>query len=211
MIGEIENAMLARLQAASDSDALGYRFKKLASLPIDFDERLAEYVKDFPAAWSVFSGATLVESYSSGAAKVEGSFAIVVAATNLRNEAQARHGGAAGEIGSYQLVSDAAGLLLGQELGLDIEAVAFRAITTLYSGKMIGERRASVLALEMTVRFLISPAAGAGDLNDFTTFHADWDVPPLGGIDADPATPGVQLPDEGHADASDTVTLETAP
>ena len=56
MIGEIENAILARLKAACDQHVLGYHLRALVSLPQDADETLFDRPQQFPAAWTVFAG-----------------------------------------------------------------------------------------------------------------------------------------------------------
>src|SRR5690606_26219066 len=119
------------------------------------------------------------------------------------------------EPGSYQLALDVAGLLAGHSLGLEMTPLELGPCTSLYNGKTIKDRRASLLAVEFRTQFVVEAAAPIGDdIGDFSTFHVAWDVPPHGGIDADPGQPGVQLPDDEHADAVSHIPLpiqETLP
>lgn len=213
-IAEVETAILARLQAAGAAGVLGYRYRTLATYPEDFDAHLKERLigQAFPAAWVVFGGWGRPVEEASGV-QVPAVFMLVVAAENLRNEQAQRHGGAAGEVGSYQLLMDAAALLQGQRLGLDMAALEFGPCRSVRPTEAIRQRKLSVFALELTTVLPISASAfPAPALDDFETFHADWDVRPFGGIDANPALPGVQLPapatGPGRADAVDRVELQ---
>jgi phage gp37-like protein len=210
MIAAIEAAILARLDAASVSGVLGYTLKTTESLPIELDlTRLAEYFQTYPAAGVVFERLTPISKVGGARWKVEGLFHVLVAAENLRNEKSTRLGGGPGEVGSYQMVEDAAALLIGQDLGLEISALAFAGVASLYTGDLVKGQRISLLSLGLTTSFVIEARPPATALDDFTTFSADWDIPPIGGVDADLGAPGVQLPAHSKADAADEVTLPT--
>ena len=209
MIAAIEIAILARLRAASDADALGYRFRTLESYPADWDE----YLKDkgewrAPAAWVTFAGWSAGTTGDSGTARLEASFGLVLAAENLRNETATRHGGqGAAEPGSYQLLEDAVGLLAGHDLGLDIEALGVGPARSVRPFAALKERKLSMYAVQLTTAFAVEPLAFDGALASFDVFDASWDVPAFGGVDADPDAPGVQLPAHDTADAADVVEL----
>lgn len=205
-IAEVENAMLARLKAAGDAGALGYRFRTLETYPADFDLFIEEKVKGdrpWPAAWVIFGGwRTPVDD---GALQAPAVFMVVVAAANLRNETARRHGAGDAEVGSYQLMLDAAGLLHGQHLGLDIGRMELGPCRSVRPTPVITRHQLSLYALEFTTRLPIATAAfPAVALDDFATFHADWDVPPLGNVSTDLPAPAEG---EGAADAADTVEL----
>ncbi|MGZ8362483.1 MAG: phage protein Gp37 [Caulobacteraceae bacterium] len=209
MIGQIENAMLDRLKAAQT--ALGYAFGDLDSLPVDIEDKFKESIIRFPAAWVTFSGFRTITTFSTSA-KVRGRFHLVLAAQNLRNERSARQGGTSSEVGSYQLACDAAALFIGADLGLEISPLEMGELTPLYTGIPDKKRSLSLMALELFTEFSLDQAEfPSGELGDFVTFHANWDIPPHGGIDADTEADGVQLPDDANADTSTTVTLETQP
>jgi hypothetical protein len=60
----------------------------------------------------------------------------------------------------------------------------------------------SVYGVELTVGFETETEDFVSGLNDFETFHVNWDVPPIGNVSA-------PLPTDDTADATDTITLET--
>lgn len=212
MIAAIENAMLARLKAASDADLLGYRFRSLDTYPEDWDEYLKDKdVVSAPAAWAVFAGARRIEG-PNVLPIMQMTFGLVVMAENMRNETATRHGGPVpAEPGSYQLAIDAILLLAGHDLGLAIGALELRSLRIVSRFPALKERKVSMLALELTTDVAIAaigPGEGADDLPPFELFHANWDIRPFGNVDADPAAPGIQIPADATADATDDVHLE---
>lgn len=201
-IATIENAMLERMRAAGDQGVLGYRFRTLESYPEAFDAYLKTVVKpeQFPAAWVVFGGWRPPVD-AGHTLHPEAVFMVVVAAKNLRNERSQRHGAGDREVGSYQLMMDAARLLHGQSLGLDISRLKLGPCRSVRPTQTITENQLSVFAVEFSTKLSIEVGFGTdGGLDDFTTFHADWDMPPLAAI--------TELPAEDQADASDTLTME---
>ena len=205
MIAAIENAMLARLKAASDADLLGYRFRDLDSYPEDWDQYLKEKLEwRAPAAWVVFAGAEAPPRSDSAEVRYPGSFFLVVAAENSRNETARRHGGeGAGEPGSYQLVQDAIALLAYSDLGLpEISPLMPGAIRTAARPAALATRNCSLLAVAFATDFpvpLVTDLDGDAPV-PFTDFHVNWDVQPFGNV-----TP--PLPADETADATDHVEL----
>ncbi len=204
MIGEIEDAMIARVAAASDAGVLGYRFGTVASYGGEFDHdgdlsegELRTLVRRFPAAWVVFGGGPF-DQRAADLYDQNANFAVVVAARSLRNEAASRRGDGTSP-GSYQLAEDVIGLLAGQTVGLEIDPLAPRAIRTLFNSKVRGEQL-SVLVVEFATAFRVDAAAPA-NLDDFKLFHVDWDVPPFQSHET------VPVPD-GEADATDLVNVQ---
>ena len=206
-IAEIENAMLARLRAAGEAEVLGYGYRTLDTYPADFDLYLKEKIKGdraFPAAWVVFGGWRA--PVDDGQLHAPAVFMLIVAAQNLRNETARRHGAGAAEVGSYQLMLDAAGLIHGQHLGLDIGRMELGPCRSVRPTATILERQLSLYALEFTTRLPIKVSGfPAAALDDFTTFHADWDLPPIGNVSTELPAPAEG---EGAADAADTIPLE---
>lgn len=198
MIGTIEQAILDRVRAASDSGTLGYVLGQVTSYGGELDEDIATLMRGrFPAVWCVFSGKKDAESPRGKVWRA--SFAVLVAARGGRNEAERRHG-ADDRVGAYQLAEDVERLLDGQTLGLDLEEpIKARGVRTLFNGAAKGQRLA-VYAIDLVAAYLAEPMAEAEGLDDFRTFHADWDIPPRGSV----APP---LP-AADADARDTLTLE---
>ncbi|HEX7821044.1 MAG TPA: phage protein Gp37 [Sphingobium sp.] len=204
MIAAIENAMLARLKAASDADVLGYNFRDLDSYPEDWDRYLKEKLEwRAPAAWVVFAGAESPPSSDLAELRFPASFFLVVAAENSRNETARRHGGqTVAEPGSYQLVLDAVSLLADSDLGLpEITPLVTGAIRTVARPAALSARNCSLLAVAFTTSFtlpLVTDLDGEAPV-PFTDFHVNWDVPPF------VTTP--PLPADASADATDHVEL----
>ncbi|MFZ2469477.1 MAG: phage protein Gp37 [Parvibaculum sedimenti] len=204
MIGAIENAIIARLKAASDSNVLGYTLRTIESYGGQFadEERLNKLIR-YPAAYVVFLGdRPLGETGYSD--QLGATFAVIVAAQNVRNEASTRHGDG-GEVGTYQLIKDVRGLLKRQDFGLDIGGFALGPARSLFSGT-VETRRVSVFAVEFSTTYsdVEDIDAVASGLDDFKTFHVNWDVPPIGNVAADN-----QLPDDANSDATDHQTLNS--
>lgn len=205
-IAEIENAMLARLRAAGEADVLGYRFRTLETYPADFDLFLEEKIKGdrpWPAAWVVFGGWRA--PVDDGSLQAPAVFMVIVAAANLRNETARRHGAGAAEAGSYQLMMDVARLLHGQHLGLDIGRLQLGPCRSVRPTPVVTRHQLSLYALEFSTLLPITVAAfPSAGLDDFATFHADWDVPPIGNVATDLPAPTEGV---GAADATDQLEL----
>lgn len=199
MIGEIENAILARLKLAGDQDVLGYAFRELVSLPQDSDETLFERAQQFPAAWTVFGGFKSIMAKGDDE-QVRGTFHVVLAAQHLANESKARMGAGQGQPGVYQLGQDVIALLQGQTLGLDIKPLRVGEFSSLFPN-LKNKRGLAVWALSFTTDWTVE-ATPPADLHDFTSFHANWDIRPFGGVDGHLGEPGVQLPADATADAT---------
>ncbi|RYY25240.1 MAG: DUF1834 family protein [Sphingomonadales bacterium] len=214
MIDQTELSILAHLQAASDSDMLGYRYRQLETYPVDWDE----YLKDkgqlaSPAAWVTFAG---IDRFEGGKSNLRAicSFGVVVAARNERSETATRHGhrkqgGALAEVGSYQMMLDAAGLLVGEDFGLDIDKLELVAAGPVPAGNLAFLRKASMFALHFQTAVAVEKLQlGTGQLTDFAKFHANWDIAPHGNVDADPEAAGIQIPADATADANDHVEIQ---
>ncbi|MBI1262951.1 MAG: DUF1834 family protein [Rhizobiales bacterium] len=203
MIGLVENAILARMKAASDAGVLGYKYRALESWGGQFadDDQLNKLIQ-YPAAYVAYLGST--PSGETGAYDQQTArFAVMLASQNVRNEAATRHG-AAGEVGVYQMIIDAQGLLKRQDFGLDISGLSLGPVRPLFSGKL-ETRRISVFAVEFTTIYSDAPDIDAQieELDDFSTFHVNWDLPPLGNV-----APANELPDDENADATSTQTFK---
>lgn len=204
MIGPIENAIVARIKAASEANTLGYSLRTIGTYGAEFDaedDDLIQLIKNqFPAVWVTFLDEALQDTGNKY--KIVARFAVLCAARSLRNEQARRHGGAAGEIGSYQIMRDIRALLADQDLGLDIDPLTPLTVRTLFNGGT-QDLKASVLTIEFKTAYYEERGPAPAGLADFQTFHADWDVPPHGNVM--PPLP------TANPDAQDTVTMETAP
>ncbi|MGI8839762.1 MAG: phage protein Gp37 [Caulobacteraceae bacterium] len=207
MIGLVENAMLERVKAASASGLLGYDYRTLENWPSNFDKYLESKVR-YPACWAAFGGSHKAERIAAGRYRVHSTFALVVGAENVRNEQSRRLGGSASEPGSYQLAEDALQIMGDQTFGLDIDAFEPTSVLPVENADIPALRQISLYAATFATALYYDRAPLSGDVADFVTFHANWDPAPYGHVDADPAAPGVQIPDDPHAVATDTVTLE---
>lgn len=199
IIAQVENAIIERLSAASRLGVLGYSLRLVETLPTDLDDRLAQYVQSFPAAWVAFGGWPQAVDMGQGEVQAEDAlFHVIVGAGSLRNEKAQRHGDGAGEVGSYQLVADVLGLLSGLSFGLPMSGLKPGRCTPLYSGATQDKRKASLFGLAFTSRLdLTTPAALGGyarAIGDFATFNVGWDVSPRDGL-AD-VSDHIQLPQE---------------
>ncbi|PKP93195.1 MAG: hypothetical protein CVT77_06590 [Alphaproteobacteria bacterium HGW-Alphaproteobacteria-16] len=217
MIREIEQAMLARLQAVADAGGVPWKWRTLTTYPADFEAFMQSSEQIVcPAAWVVFAGWTGVEEWNDGIV-VNASFGLLVADENARTDTQARrHGGAdpAKEPGSYRLLLSAVASLVGQTLGLNL-ATAIKAgpARPVAPTAATERRRLSLFAVELNCGIPIALVGdGADSPEELQALHANWDIPLIGDpvpVDADAVAPGTQLPDDAHADATDHVTLET--
>lgn len=209
MIGAIESGVVARLKAASDAGVLGYKYRQVDSLPVMQDDELVRRAAQFPGAWVIFAGAKAVKQLSSGALQ-QGSFWVLVGAKNMRNDRATRQGGSDEEVGAYQMVLDAAGLMVGQSLGLGIRGFNLGAIAPLYPSQSDKARGLSLFGVELVTDFAVLPrAAAVPDIGDFASFHVNWDLPAHGEVDADPEAPDVQLPADPKAQTTSHIILET--
>ena len=205
-IGDVENAILAQLKAAGDAGVLGYRYAELDSYPLNFDQYILAETRRFPAAWIVWGAWSNGKLQGSGGYELPTRFVLVVAAKSLRNEVATRQG-SGDQVGSYQLLLDACRLLANQTLGLDINPIRIGAARSLFNAKLQQERKVNLIALDLDTSLFLEAGptpVQARDVDPFTLFHVDWDVPPFGNV-------GPELPDPDHADASDDVDLKGAP
>lgn len=200
MIGEIENAIVARVQGLSDAGALGYRVKQATTYAGQFDEGAKEVARNFPLVFVAWSGewAPPLDT-GENSWQYRPTFTLIVAAKSFRNERATRQGND-GEVGSYQMLTDMRSAFVGQRLGLDITAIEPGAARSLFNSRIDSDKM-SVLALELRTQYREDPIVD-DDPGDFVTFHADWDIPPFDGHTAVPVP-------AGDADATDDVTLET--
>jgi len=202
MIGAIEQAIIDRIAAANGAaGALGYELRKIASYGNELDSGIKSLVRQFPACWIVFGGAPKPRRQAGDIWLYEPVFSVIVAAKNRRNEEAARRGVGA-KPGSYQICEDIAGLLVGQDLGLAIERIQPGAIRSVLNGAVQGAD-ASIYALEIHTSYESEKAAPTENIGSFTTFHVDYDLPPIGNV--------VAPPPAAENDAEDNQTLEGNP
>lgn len=189
MIGVIEDAIIDRIKTAD----LGYKLKKVASYGGEFADALDRAVTAFPCILVAFAGKTRADSHN-----MTTRFLIMCCAENLRNERNARRGDGTAA-GSYQMVKDIETLFHRRKLGLEaVDEITVTNVTPLVNDKS-GSRLASVYGVELSMRVADEDGVEDSSLGEFETFHANWDVPPLGNVSTD-------LPADETADATDHVT-----
>lgn len=213
-ITAIEQAVLARLKAAEP--VLGYIWQTRETYPADWDAFLKDKRQvNAPGVWFGYAGGrSLGEEAIQGArygTRIELTFGITVLAKHFGNEEMRRQGNEAQKVvGAYQLLLDCVALFDGYDLGLDIDDLEFGQLRLVRPFGALTEMKAAMYAAQVTTSILVPRLPhdlGAGPLDAFERFHTNWDLPPLGGIDAYPAEAGVQLPDDTHADATDDLEL----
>lgn len=146
MIDQIEDAIIDRIKtAASAAPGLGYTLKDVASYGGELDDDLDKVVRSFPAVWVTFAGSGKSKPMSSARNKwlTPATFAVMVAARNVRGERATRQGikvgGVIKEVGAYQMLRDTSLLLINHDLGLPIGNLKPGAIRTLYNTRLNGK------------------------------------------------------------------------
>lgn len=205
MIAAIEQAIIDRLKLAETNGVLGYRLKKIATYGGELtDGKLNEVVRGLPAFLVIFNEQTKLGTYQNGAiVEWRALFTVFCAAKSLRNEKAARHGTEIGEVGSYQMFKDALALIGCQKLGLEIGALIPQRVLPILNDRSDRDL-ASIYAVQFATVYREDNGQKADSLDDFETFHANWDVPVHGNVSTD-------LPADSTADATDQVTLEQDP
>lgn len=183
MIAATELAMIEVLRAAGEAGGpLVYTYATLDTYPDEFDTYLKRKgTLRTPAAWAVFLGFTEGTDDGDDAGwSGKARFALIVAAQNLRNEEDTRHGDGA-KPGSYQLAIDAIRLLSRNDLGLDlVEPLTVRSARLVANSRQMQEQGLSLIAIELECRLPLG--AFIDEAGEFNALHVDWDVPPFGNV-----------------------------
>jgi len=188
MVAQVEDAIIARVSGAA---GLGYRFGTVASYAGELDGQLEEVVRKWPACWVTWMASGKPTRYGTSRTKwIEpNTFAVLVAARNVRGERETRHGSVS-EPGAYQMLDDVQSLLIGHDFGIAIEAFEPGRKRTLYNAQL-RSKSIAVYAQEWHTRWLLEKPADetvGGLLKVGIDYHL--------------------TPDDGNADASDLITLE---
>jgi len=218
MIAAIEQAILARLRVMEPQ--LGFAWRMLETMPEDWESYLDRKgeLRGPALAWIAFTGWTDTERHNDELV-VEGSFALLVGHISARpDEAANRHGGPdpAKEPGSYRLALGVAAILAGQMLDLNLSSpIEVGACEPLPRSKAMTALKLSLSVIDLSCRFPIQLTGDGGDdPASLAAIHANWDAPAFGQpvpVDRDLVAPGVQLPDDFHADATDHIHLSQEP
>ena len=130
-IATIEEAIKGALVAA----ALPYK-PTVATYHGEFDDRLDQVVRSFPAFWVVFAGDGPGRPVCTNRRvwRMPATFVVVAGARSVRSESAARKGSAS-IVGAYRLLADARAALLQKDFGLAIDPLAPGRIRTIINGK----------------------------------------------------------------------------
>ncbi|MEX2450912.1 MAG: phage protein Gp37 [Rhodospirillales bacterium] len=207
MIGTIEQAIVDRITSfnGTGDGKLGYYIRSIESYGNELDLDINIMLRSLPAVWVVFMGGPIKEIVA-GRYEAKPTFSVLVGQKNRRNEKASRFG-AAGDVGTYQMIKDVLALVMDQDFGLAIEPMIPTTIRSVVQGrsKETGEDM-SVYAIHFETKYWINTHADESGLDDFISFHADWDLPPHGNVQTDPL-PAPEPGEEGAADTSTTTTL----
>jgi len=200
VISQIEDAIIARITAANTATpGLGYKLSGVTSYGGELDDDLARVVRTFPAVWVAFAGAGKPKAVAASRDKwlLPATFAVMVAARNVRGERDTRHGlsvnGVIKEVGAYQMLQDISLLLINTDLGLPIAYLKPGAIRTLYNTKLNGQGMAVFVRewhteyvetqprtpidptdpmwLKMGINYYLMPGDDVADASDLTTLR----------------------------------------
>lgn len=167
MLAEAEDALIALIKDAP----IGKKLSKVDSLPdLEGENLIKRFGADAPAVYVVMGSFPVNDS----AAALKAGLACV--AKNSRGQAEARKGDGKA-IGLYQIIEAVASVADGASVGSaswSVTGVDFMADEKLYAnGLFVG-----VIRIQTTNAVALPPAIAEGDLADFKTMHADYDIPP---------------------------------
>lgn len=184
---QLEDAVIARVKNASDSNALGYRLAHVDSYGGEFDdETFFTQFRKFPAVW-VTVGGDKPKRVSAKVWECALTLAVMVGARNVRGERFTRHG-SVGEAGTYQLAQDVRDLLSVQDFDQLVAPLALGPTRTLFNTRQGNEAR-SVLAIEFTTTYTYRPPEP--DEADLTGINLRYYLKP--GDDVEDATDTLTL------------------
>lgn len=183
IITATEDAIIDRVKAL-----LGDSIRQAASLPGDLDEEtLKQLLIAAPGVYAKFAGGALVPGSLDAA--IEGRWTLFVITAHASG-GDARRRGDKMQIGAYPMLAILARGLNGYTVP-DVGIMTLRDMSNLFSGAI--DRQGCAL-YGLTFGLPMEFGTGSvdpGDLDDFITFHGDWDLAPV----------------DAAIDASDTVTL----
>jgi phage gp37-like protein len=193
----VEDALVTRIKAV-----LGNKVKGVESLPGDWDDdMLRRLLRLVPGVFVAFAGGG-AKNAGSNAADIESQWIVYVVTGHASGEAARRRGDAL-QAGAYELAE-----LLVPALHLfaiaGVGTMVFSRLENLYTG-MVDRQGLSVYAITFQLPMCFSADLDLSALDDFETFDAQYDVPPLTTdehqkwLDGDYAT--------SNPDAHDAVTL----
>ena len=153
MIGELEDAIVARIVAAQAAGLWPYKLLTVETYGGQIDENTQSTFR-FPAVFVAFTRMKKKGELGERARLASVHLVLYVAARNPRNERATRHGDMH-EPGSFQIAEDLIALLEGQRLGMPMtQALSSNDIETLFvARKSDGANAESILAISMECQF----------------------------------------------------------
>ena len=185
-IAAIEDYLVAQVKAAFDG-----RLKAVESLPADWDnDTFKRLLRQTPGVFVVFGGGQRDSSETDdGRVVIQGKWGLIAATTHASGEL-ARRRGDNREIGAYEIVERLCDLFEGHDVP-DQGALSFVGIENLFTGDL-EKQGAAIYGVEFTLPMYVTAGQSGVSLDNFVTFHADFDT----------------APQDGQIDAADTVQLE---
>lgn len=185
-IATIEDYLINLVSTAFDS-----RLKAVESLPADWDnDTFKRLLRLTPGVFVVFGGGQRDSTETDdGRVVIQGKWGFIAATTHANGEL-ARRRGDTREIGAYEIIERLCDLLEGHEVP-DQGVLSFVGIENLFTGDL-EKQGAAIYAVEFTIPMYVSAGQGGASLDNFVTFHGDFDA----------------APQDGQIDAADTVQLE---
>jgi phage gp37-like protein len=178
VIGELEDAIVARIRAAQAAAVWAYKLRTIETYGGQIDES-AQSTFNFPAAFVSFTGSKQKTRSGERGRIMEVSLVLYVAARNPRNERSTRHGDSR-EAGSYQIAEDLIALLENQRVGMPMHRpLMHTGIQTLFVARKSDAHNAeSILAVGFECEFgwqaALPECAFGGDQAEFETTVQDW-------------------------------------
>lgn len=160
MIGELEDAIIQRLQTAfayTTNVDWQYKVPTIESFggQISVDESgraVAMAVFSMPAIFVTFGGLRREQGLGEKASRMNQKMVVYVVTQNSRNE-RAQRLGDLNSVGSYQLAEDVAQLLANQRFGMQIEGMRLEEIETVFNAHRADAKAISVLAVNLSTKF----------------------------------------------------------
>jgi phage gp37-like protein len=153
MIGELEDAIVARIKQGQAAGLWPYRIATIDSYGGQIDED-TQSTFQFPAVFVSYTGHQTKRKTGERGRIIEVHLALYVAAHNPRNERATRQGDMH-EPGSYQIVEDMLNLLENQRLGMPMtQPLEHQDVKTLFVARTSdGHRAESILAVRFACEF----------------------------------------------------------
>lgn len=154
MIGELEDAIVARIKAAQAAGLWPYKLLTIDTYGGQIDESTQSTFR-FPAVFVAFTRMKQKQMVGERDRMVVVHLTLYIAARNPRNERATRHGDMH-EPGSFQIVEDLIALLENQRLGMPmVQPLMHTEVETLFvARKSDGANAESILAVSFECQFI---------------------------------------------------------